>query len=132
VVADKAAIASRKAFVSSVQETLENTEKVDNFIFTPQSKKSLLPFITKQTVKVGKNKYITPMQDKLQTALRSPERMLVLAQLLENDFDISSVVNSATTARTKTLKNDIQRKKSVKPTSSGRTGKRRSLADIDF
>ena len=130
--ADKAALDSRKAFVDSVQETLENTDKVDNFTFTTEGKKSLLPFITKQTVKVGKNKYITPMQDKLQTALRSPEKMLVLAQLLENDFDISSVVNSATTGKTKKLKTDIQRQKSAKPTSSGRTGKKRSLADIDF
>ena len=130
--ADKDAAESKKRFVSSVQEALENTEKVDNFVFTPEGKKSLLPFITKQTVKVGKNRYITPMQDRLQTALKNPEKMLVLAQLLENDFDISSVVDSVTTGKTKKLKDDIQRKRTVNPRSSGKVGKKRSLADIDF
>jgi len=131
--ADKAAEEGRKAFVNSVQETLDNTDQVDNFIFTKESKKSLLPFITKNTVKAGKNKYITPMQSKLGTALRDPEKMLILAQLLQNDFDVSSIINNADTTRTKKLKSDIQRKRtSVKPSGSGRTGKTRSLSDIDF
>ena len=111
---------------------MDNIDKVDNFTFTETSKKSLLPFITKQTVKAGKNRYITPMQDKLQTALRDPEKMLVLAQLLQNDFDVSTIVANETTVITKKLKNDIQRKKSINPKGTGRVGKRRSLADIDF
>jgi hypothetical protein len=119
------------AFATSVQETLDNTEQVDNFKFTKASKKSLLPFITKPTVKVGKNKYITGMQSKLGTALRDPEKMLILAQLLQNDFDVSDVINADNTSRTKKLKNDIQRKKgSVRPKSSGKTGSKRGLADF--
>ncbi|MCK4520970.1 MAG: hypothetical protein KAU20_00215, partial [Nanoarchaeota archaeon] len=129
----KANDASKKAFADSVQEALDNIEQVDNFKFTPKSKKSLFPFITKPTVKVGKNRYITGMQSKLQTALKTPEKMLILAQLLENDFDISNILADANTKVTKKLKSDIQRqKKGVQPRGTGRAGKKRSLSEIDF
>ena len=129
--AGKAADDAKLAFANTVQETLDNTDQVDNFTFTKESKKNLLPFITKSTVKVGKNKYVTGMQSKLGTALRDPEKMLILAQLLQNDFDVSDIINTADTTKTKKLKNDIQRKKtSVGPKSSGRTGNKRGLADF--
>jgi hypothetical protein len=129
--ASKASDEGKIKFANTVQETLDNTDQVDSFIFTKESKKSLLPFITKPTVKVGKNKYITGMQSKLGTALRDPEKMLILAQLLQNDFDVSDVINADNTSRTKKLKNDIQRKKgSVRPKSSGKTGSKRGLADF--
>jgi len=130
--AEKVSDANKKAFANSVQEALDNTDQVDNFTFTKESKKSLLPFITKPTVKIGPNKYITGMQSRLSTALKNPEKMLVLAQLLQNDFDVSTIIQNATTVKTKKLKADIQRKKSVKPSSSGRTGHKRSLADVNF
>jgi hypothetical protein len=127
----KADEAAKQAFVSSVQAALDSIEQVDNFTFTKESKKSLLPFITKPTVKVGKNQYVTGMQSKLNTALKNPEKMLVLAQLLQNDFDISGVINDADTVKTKKLKSEIQRKKtSVKPSSSGRVATKRGLADF--
>ena len=88
-----------------------STDQVDGYKFTAQRKKTLLPFITKNTVKVGKNRYITGMQSKLQTALKTPEKMLVLAQLLQNDFDVSSLIADANTKVTKKLKTDIQRQK---------------------
>jgi hypothetical protein len=129
--ADKTAEEGKKAFVNSVQEALDSTEQVDNFTFTKESKKSLLPFITKSTVKVGKNKYITGMQSKLGTALRDPEKMLILAQLLQNDFDVTNIVANATTVVAKKLKGDLQRTKtSVKPKSSGKTGTRKSLSEF--
>jgi len=129
--AEKTAEEGRLAFATSVQEALEAIEEVDNFKFTKESKKTLLPFITKATVKVGKNKHITGMQDKLSATLKDPNKMLVLAQLLQNDFDVSSIINSATTAKTKTLKDDIQRKKtSVRPTNSGKAGSRKSLSEF--
>jgi hypothetical protein len=124
---------SRKAFTDNVRETLDATDQVDGYKFTAQRKKTLLPFITKNTVKVGKNKYITGMQSKLQTALKTPEKMLVLAQLLQNDFDVSSLIADANTKVTKKLKTDIQRqKKGANLKGSGRTNKKRSLSDIDF
>jgi len=129
--AEKASDEGKIAFANSVQEALDNTDQVDNFTFTKASKKSLLPFITKPTVKVGKNKYITAMQSKLGTALKDPEKLLVLAKLLQNDFNVDDIINADNTMRTKKLKNDIQRKKSgVKPKSSGRTGNKRGLADF--
>lgn len=129
--AEKIADVNKKKFSDSVQEALDNVDKVDNFKFTAKSKKSLFPFITKPSVKVGKNRYITPMQSKLGTALKDPEKLLVLAQLLENDFDLSNILADVETRITKGIKKDIQRQKSgVKPQGSGRVNKKKSLSDF--
>jgi len=124
------ALEDKKAeFVNSVRETLEETDEIDNFKFTPTEKKSLHAFITKPSVKVGKNQYVTGFQSKLQTALKDKSKMLVLAKLLANDFDISDTVVAKTTQKTTEARKNLQRKKTVKPVTTGKTVKRRSLAD---
>lgn len=120
---------AKTKFVDAVRTALEETDEVGKFKFTPKLKKELLPFITKPTVKVGKNQYITGVQDKLKTALRDPSKMLILAKLLYNDFDVSDIEATTTTQQTRQIKGDLQRKEHVKVTSSGQIGKKRSLAD---
>lgn len=123
--------AKRKEFINTVQETLDNTDEIDNFKFSPKEKKELHSFITKPSVKIGTNLYVTPFQQKLRTALADKEKMLILAKLLSNDFDVSDVVAAKTTAQTKKVKDDLQRKKTVVPRSSGKTETReRGLADF--
>lgn len=127
----KAAEVKRKEFIDSVQETLDNTDEIDNFKFTPSEKKSLHSFITKPSIKIGKNLYVTPFQQKLRTALADKGKMLILAKLLSNDFDVSDVVAAKTTEQTKKAKNDLQRQKTVAPVSSGKAETReRGLADF--
>ena len=127
----KLAETKRKEFINSVQETLDNTDEIDNFTFTPTEKKNLHSFITKPSIKVGKNQYVTPFQEKLRTALSDKSKMIILAKLLSNDFDVSSVVTAKTTTQTKKIQNELQRKKSVGPKSSGSTeNKGRSLAEF--
>ena len=123
--------AKRKEFIDSVQETLDNTDEIDNFTFTPTEKKSLHSFITKPSIKIGKNQYVTPFQQKLRTALGDKQKMIILAKLLSDDFDVSGVVAARTTMQTKKIQNDLQRKKSGVPKSSGDTKNRgRSLAEF--
>lgn len=121
---------ARRKFVSTVKETLENTEKVDNFVFNPKEKRKLHAFITKPTVKVGKNQYLTGMQDKLSKVLKDPKKMLLLAKLLNNDFDVSDVVAATTTENTKKIKKKIQRAKITKPVTSGKSQRKKNLADF--
>lgn len=120
----------RKDFINTVQETLDNTDEIDGYKFNPTEKKALHSFITKPSIKVGQNLYVTPFQQKLRTALADKEKMLVLAKLLSNDFDVSDVVSAKTTAQTKKIKEDLQRKKTVTPRSvGGAENKGRGLAD---
>lgn len=126
----KAQEKARQEFVDSVQKTLEETDEVNNFKFTPKDKKELKAFITKPSVKVGKNQFMTGMQSKLQEAVKDPQKMILLAKLLKNDFDISDVVTKEITRETKKSKEDIRRSKTVTPKSSGKTRKTRNLADF--
>lgn len=124
----KAQDESRAKFNDSVQEALDEIEEVNDFKFTKDDKKNLLPFITKASVKVGKNQFVTPMQSKLGTALKDPQKMLILAQLLHSDFDITPYIKNAGTADAKKLQKNLQRK-DKKPAGTGRVKTKRSLAD---
>ena len=44
--------------------------------------------MTKGTVKIGKNQFITGMQAKLQEVSKDPEKLVILAKLLKSDFCI--------------------------------------------
>ena len=101
-----------------------------DYKFNPKKNTQLHAFITKPSVKVGKNRYVTPMQSKLQEVVKSPEKMLLLGNLLMTDFDFSNVVAATTTKATKKLKEDLQRSKTVRPTGSGKTKIERNLADF--
>lgn len=122
---------ARQKFVDSVQQTLEETDEIDNFKFPEKEKKELHAFITKPTIKVAKNRYVTGMQSSLQEALKDPKKMLVLAKLLKNNFAVDDIVATTTTKATKKLKDDLQRvSRTVRPSSSGKSNKRRNLADF--
>lgn len=121
---------NQEAFVNGVTKALEEVDEVGDFVFDKKTKARLKTFITKPNVKVGKNQYVTGMQVKLQETLKNPEKMLLLAKLLESDFDVSEVATKAKTQTTKKVKTDIQRSKTVRPSTSGKTGKTRSLADF--
>jgi len=127
---EKARKAQQREFEESVKEMVSSLEKAVSLPLTSKDKKELVPFITKHTVKVGKNQYITPMQEKLGKALKDPEKMLALAKLLNNGFDISDVVAKKSTEETRKVKKNLQNNKNITKKSSGKTGKSRGLADF--
>lgn len=123
-----------KKFVSSLSETLTKTDEVFKFKFSEEDKKTLTPFITKGTVKVGKNNYIPEFNAKLGAILRAetPEQMknlLLLAKLVKSNFDTTDLVTEVKTKVTQEVKSKLKEtKRNVKPSSSGNNTSK-SLSD---
>ncbi len=116
-------------------DTLTKTEKVGEFSFTKTDQKELSGYVTKPSVKVGKNKYIPAFQADIATIFRgeTPEakqKLLLLAKLVKSNFDVSDMVTATKTKVTKETKSKLQQaKEGVKAATSGQYSKK-SLGDF--
>lgn len=120
---------NNKKFITSIKDTVSKVDNVKDFKITQTDKKELVDFITKPTIKVGKDNYITPFSNALKTIMASEDRskLILIAKLLKNDFDITDIVKEVNTKVVKETKTKLSElSKIVKPTSQE---KRKSLAD---
>lgn len=121
-------------FNNSLNETLGKTETVGAFTFTKNDQKELGGYITKPTVKVGKNKYVPAFQAEIANIFRadseeSKQKLLLLAKLVKSNFDVSDLVTETKTKVVKQAKSRLQEAKTgVKPSTSGNYTKK-SLGD---
>lgn len=124
-----------KKFVKVISEALNKVENVGKFRITKEDKKKLVELITKPTVKVGKNQYIPSFNSKLGSILKAdtPEainKLILLAKLVENDFDIKDVVTKVESEVVTKVKSKLRDSKNgVKPSSSGQYEKK-TLSDF--
>lgn len=134
--ADKTKKENNKKFIESIIDVVEKTNKVGEFTISKEDKKKLIPFMTKATVKVGKDQYVPALQVKLASILNpknedSKKKYVLLAKLLENDFDISDLLPKIETTVTKRANRVLQRSKvGIAPKSSVGSYSKRVLADM--
>jgi hypothetical protein len=125
-----------KKFVKTISEALNKIDTVGKIKFTKDDKKKLGELITKPTVKIGKSKYIPSFQSKLGAILKAdtPEsinKLLLLAKLVESDFDIKDIVTKVETEVVDKVKSKLRdAKNGVKPSSSGQYEHKKSLSDF--
>lgn len=126
-------VASRR-FNQELQSELEKTEAVGSFNFSKVDKKDLMNYVTKPSVKIGKNKFITQFQAELGNIFKaegeSKKKFLLLAKLVKSDFDVKDLIEAAKTTAVKEAKSKLQQaKQGVKPSSSGNLSKK-SISDF--
>ncbi len=116
----KEAEENAKSFTKSIKTVLKDVNDVNGFAFTSKDKKELIPYITEAEVKIGKNKFITGLQNDLRSLMGDHQKLILLAKLLKSDFDTSSIKTKEETKNTRKIKEDLARiKKSNKVTSGG-------------
>lgn len=120
-----AAKRQREELSNNLKNLLQESDTIGQFNFSKRDKKELHSYMTKANVKVGKNSYMTKMQKDLQTAFQDPEKILVIAKLLKNNFDISDVIRDTETKVTRKTKDKIERKSTKMKSSNSSTGRRK-------
>lgn len=120
-------------FHQSLNTELQKTEKVGNFDFQKVDKKNLIDYITKPSVKVGKNKYISKFQAEIGEIFKAEgeqkKKLLLLAKLVMSDFDVKDIIEQTKTETVKKAKSKLQSARTnVKASSSGNST-RKSLYD---
>lgn len=126
---------SAKVFGESLKATLEKTETVGVFSFTPADQKELAAYITKPSVKIGKNKYIPAFQAEIAEIFKaedeeSQKKLLLLAKLVKTKFDTKDLATETKTKVVSKVKSKLKEAKTgVKPASAGGFAKR-SISDF--
>lgn len=115
----------REKLSADLKQRLEQADTIGQFTFSKQDKKHLHSYMTRPKVKVGKDNYMTQMQADLQNVFQDPEKILIIAKLLRNDFDVSDVIRNTETKVTRKTKDKIERKSTNLKSSNSSTGRRK-------
>lgn len=117
-------------FKSTIKDTLEENEEISGFKITKEDKSKLLNFLTKKEHKVSDTRSVTNFQKKLAETFQDPQKMVLLAKLLESDFDMSDFEKQVKTKTTRKVKSNLEQRKSLRPNNSGSSLEGSSLADL--
>lgn len=121
--------AAKREFVNRIRSTVKDTDhmlirgkngkELGKIQFTEVEKRSLLNYITQNNIQMG-DKYVSQMTSDINKIFREePDKLVLLAKLLKNDFDLSDLVKNKVTEEVKEIKSNLQRiekKKKTKPT----------------
>jgi hypothetical protein len=122
-------------FNEALNKVLLKTDDIGGITITKAEQKELGSFMTKPTVKVGKNKYVPALHAELSKTLRAAtdedkQTLILLAKLYKNKFDFTDIATKKKTEITKEVKSKLEAaKKGVKASSSGSNSKK-SLGDF--
>ena len=119
----------RQALSTDLKEVIDTSEEIKAFPITPKDKKELHKYMTKPVKKVGANQYLTKLQADLQEAFKDKEKLVIIAKLLKDDFDVSYLKKKAITEETKKTKEKLSNTKNKKR-SSGTSRSNKGLADF--
>lgn len=118
------------SFKSNIQTFLGDSEEVSGFKLKAEDKVQLLNFLTKKDHKISDTKSITGFQKKLAEVFQDTSKMVLLAKLISTDFDMSEIEKKVTTKNTKQIKNNLEQRKTLRPSNSGSSLKGSSLAEL--
>lgn len=116
-------------FKKTVKSTLEDVEEVSGFKITAEDKTKLFSFLTKKDQKISDTKSITGFQKKLGEVFNTPDKMILLAKLIQSDFDMSTFEKKVATKKTREVKNNIEQRKGLRPSSGSSLGTK-ALAEL--
>jgi len=128
--AKRAAKEQENEFKETVKETLDEIDEVKGFKITDQDKTKLFNFLTKKDQKIGEDKVITGFQKKLAETFQDSERMILLAKLIESDFDFTGLEKVTKTKQTRQVKTNLEQRKNLRPSGSGSSSQGVSVADL--
>jgi hypothetical protein len=126
--AEKSAKENSDKLRGQLQAVLAKGEGEGLFKFDAEDIKESVSYITKPTVKIGANKFITAFQADLSEIMKDQKKMLTLAKIVRKKFDIPDLKKIVTTEVSKGVKAKLQEAKQNK-TSRSTTSTEKSLAD---
>lgn len=124
-----------KVFNDTVAKIITSSDKVGAFPISIKEKKELQEYITKPSVKVGKDSYVPQFHVALDSILNPKneediKKLVILGKLLRNNFDISDLVIAKSTKDVSETRNRLRdTKRNIKPGTGG-VSKSRSLSEF--
>lgn len=120
-----------ESYKKEIKEVLDTTEEIKGFKITPQEKSVILNMLTKKDYKTPNKTFITGFQKKLAEVFQDSEKTILLAKLLNNDFDFSQFEKKVIDKKTKEIKTNLEQRRDLKSPNFGSSlSGKKSLADF--
>lgn len=116
-------------YKQELKENLNSNNNFKGFSINNKDKNKIFNFITERAYKTEDNVKLTGFQKSLNEAIRDKEKVVILSHLLMNDFDLSNFEKQVVTKKTKEIKNNLEKRKSLKPIKNNGY-EQKSLADF--
>lgn len=117
-------------FRNNLKEVLDTTEDISGFKISKEDKSKILNFLTKKDQKISDTKSVTGFQKKIAEVFQDTNKMILLAKLVQSDFDMSDFEKQAKTKTTRKVKSNLEQRKSLRPNNSGSSLEGSSLAEL--
>lgn len=117
-------------FKTSIKEILDTSKDIKGIKISDKDKGALLNLLTKKDQKIDDRRSVTGFQKKLSEVFTDPTKVVLLAKLINDDFDFSAFEKSVVTKKTREVKNNIEQRQSMRPTGSGSSSGGNSLASL--
>lgn len=125
----KAVEQQEREFRDEIKGVLDETEEVKGFKISQKDKTELYSFLTKKNHKISDTKSVTGFQKKLGETFKDPDKIILLAKLINSDFDMSQFEKQVITKKTKQVKSNLEQRKNLRP-NSGSSSQGTSLAEL--
>ena len=122
-------IEEQQQFNKNIQDILDNQKEVGGFKITEKDKTNIYNFLTRKDQKVNDKVIVTGFQKKLAEVFKDTNKLVVLAKLLHNDFDLSQIEKQIITKETKKIKYNLENRKTIS-SSSGSSYKEKQFYDL--
>lgn len=119
-----------ETFKASIKSSLEEVDEVNGFSIPQRDKNKIYNFLTKKEHKISDSRSITGFQKKLAEVFQDTEKMILLAKLVESDFDMSDFEKKVITKKTRKVKSNLEQRKGLRSNNSGSSLEGGSLADL--
>lgn len=113
---------NEQAFTSEIKEMLNKTSDIKGIKFDKNSKQEVFDFLTKRNIKEG-NTVMTGFNKGLKAVFEDKEKVLLLARLIQTDFDFSSIERQAKNKKTKEIKTNLEQRGSLRSNDFGSSSK---------
>lgn len=118
----------RRLYVKELKTIIDEKDSISDWSLTQKDKKVLHGYMTKGTVKVSDNQYLTQFQHDLQQVFKDKEKTILLAKLISSNFDITDIKEKAKTELVRETKNKLGTSKTTPINNKGSRNK--GLADF--
>lgn len=117
-------------FKTSIKDTLEANSEIKGLKLSDKDKGTILNFLIKKDQKIDNNTSVTGFQRKLSEVFKDPNKIVLLAKIVNDDFDFTALEKSSVTKKTKEVKRNIENRQSMRPSGSGSSSGANSLASL--
>ena len=119
-----------REYRENIKTALADTKEVQGIKITEKDQTELYNFLTKKSYKLSDTQSITGFQKKLGETFKDSSKMILLAKLMNSDFDLKDFEKATVTKTTKKIKSNLEQRKGLRPSSSGSSLDSNSLAEL--